>query len=405
MYIRLALQPAVYNLFMSRFHSYINTAEKIIIAYKGEVPFSVYIKYFFAKEKKYGSSDRREITTICYQYYRAGLALKKYQVTHKMITSVFLCNNNSSKLLERLKPGWNELISMAIAKKMTLVNNDFTITDLFPYTAELSAGIDIEKFCTSFLHQPQFFLRIRRPVNTIVITSKLKAKAIEYILHNNTCLQLPTGCNIDTVLAVDKEVVVQDYSSQQVLNFLTDYCTDIAVKPAVWDCCAASGGKSILLYDLLKGKCNITVSDIRPAILCNLHLRFKKANIKNYQYFIADIANPTEPLPATMYDIIICDAPCTGSGTWSRTPEQLYFFDVATIATYCQLQKNIIDNAVPHLVKGGIFVYITCSVFAKENEAIATFIKQKYKLELLQQSNLFGYDNNADSMFVAVFKN
>jgi 16S rRNA (cytosine967-C5)-methyltransferase len=207
------------------------------------------------------------------------------------------------------------------------------------------------------------------------------------------------------VLLVDKEVVVQDYSSQQVLNFLIECSISLPDKPSVWDCCAASGGKSILLYDILKGKCKITVSDIRPSILSNLHQRFKKALIKNYQYFISDIANPTEPLPATIYDIILCDAPCTGSGTWSRTPEQLYFFDVATIATYTRLQKQIIENAITHLAKGGIFVYITCSVFAKENEAIATYIQEKFKLQLLQQKNILGYDYKADSMFVAVFKN
>jgi 16S rRNA (cytosine967-C5)-methyltransferase len=390
---------------MSRYHSYINTAEKIIVAYKGDVPFSVFIKSFFAKEKRYGSNDRREISTICYHYFRAGVALKKYLAADKMIAAVFLCNNTPSKLLEKVNPGWNELINIPVAKKMNLINNNFTLTDLFPFTAELSAGIAIEKFCASFLVQPQLFLRIRRPGNTLTIAGKIKTAAIEYVLHNDTCLQLPTGCNIETVLAVDKEVVVQDYSSQQVLNFLIDFGTSLPIRPSVWDCCAASGGKSILLYDLLKGKCKITVSDIRPAILSNLHLRFKKASIKNYQYFIADIANPTEPLPATMYDIIICDAPCTGSGTWSRTPEQLYFFDVATITTYTKLQKQIAENTIPHLAKGGIFVYITCSVFAKENELIATFIQEKFKLQLLQQSNLLGYGYKADSMFVAVFKN
>ena len=390
---------------MSRFHSYINTAEKIINEYKGEQPFSVFIKIFFSKDKRYGANDRKQISTICYHYFRVGNALTKYHTQDKMIAAAFLCNNTSTELLEKIKPAWNEIVNLSVTKKMQLINNHFTLTDLFSFTNELSAEIEVEKFCTSFLIQPQLFVRIRKLGNVELILQKLTNAAIDYKLLNQNCLQLATGSNIETILAIDKDVVVQDYSSQQVLNFFIENSSLFPSKPSIWDCCAASGGKSILLYDILQGKCNITVSDVRPAILSNLHQRFKKASINYYKYFIADIANPAEPLPATIYDVIVCDAPCTGSGTWSRTPEQLYYFNADAVTIYTKLQKKIIENAIPHLAKGGIFVYITCSVFAKENETIASFIQEKFNLQLLQQNNLAGYYYKADSMFVAIFKN
>ena len=91
--LRLAYYPAVYFFSqMSRFHSYINTSEKIIESYKGDVPFSIFIKSFFAANKKFGSKDRKQISEFCFIYFRLSAVLDKYQVTEKIISSSFLYN-------------------------------------------------------------------------------------------------------------------------------------------------------------------------------------------------------------------------------------------------------------------------------------------------------------------------
>jgi 16S rRNA (cytosine967-C5)-methyltransferase len=92
----------------------------------------------------------------------------------------------------------------------------------------------------------------------------------------------------------------------------------------LWDCCAASGGKSILAYDQFSSL-KLTVSDVRASILSNLRKRFERAGIRHYASFVADITSPRFQLNKT-FDIVLCDVPCSGSGTWSRTPEQLSFF-------------------------------------------------------------------------------
>jgi 16S rRNA (cytosine967-C5)-methyltransferase len=61
-----------------------------------------------------------------------------------------------------------------------------------------------------------------------------------------------------------------------------------------------------------------------------------------------------------------------------------------------------VSNAIPHLKPGGSFIYITCSVFRKENEEVVTFIKENFQLKLKNMEILKGYDKKADSMFVAV---
>ena len=92
------------------------------------------------------------------------------------------------------------------------------------------------------------------------------------------------------------------------------------------------------------------------------------------------------------------------SGTWARTPEQLYFFDAAKINHYSNLQKKILSNVIPQLRTGGKLIYITCSVFKKENEEVAAFIEADYRLCLTEMQLLQGYHLKADSMFVAVFE-
>ena len=59
-----------------------------------------------------------------------------------------------------------------------------------------------------------------------------------------------------------------------------------------WDCCAASGGKSILLKDKFP-RVQLTVSDIRETILRNLRQRFQRAGIKDYHAFVADLSKPS----------------------------------------------------------------------------------------------------------------
>ena len=170
----------------------------------------------------------------------------------------------------------------------------------------------------------------------------------------------------------------------------------------MWDCCAGSGGKSIMLFDLNKNL-SITVTDIRKSILVNLEKRFKEAGIKKYQSFVADLSIENSKLKTQNYDLIIADVPCSGSGTWSRTPEALFFFSEKEIERFNKLQKNIIGNVIPDLKKDGKLIYITCSVFKKENEEVVDFIRSTYHLKLEEMSVLKGYDKKADTMFAARF--
>lgn len=383
-----------------RYHSYLNSATTIIGSYKGDIPLAAFLKKYFNAHKKYGGKDRKQIAALCYNFYRLGKAAPQLPVEEKIIVAVFLCENKSNEFLHFHKPEWNAIIEKPVAEKMQVAC--ITGEDIFPWAEALSDAVDAERFRYSFLQQPDLFLRIR-PGRKDTVIKKLQQAGITFEMPGAYAVALPNATKIDSILEIDQEVVIQDLNSQQVLQGIRKPAEGFPQPFSVWDCCAASGGKSILLYDMLDGKIDLTVSDIREGILSNLKKRFETAGITNYQSIVADLSTQTFNIQHSTFDIIICDAPCTGSGTWSRTPEQLYYLKRKTVDVYADIQQQIVSHVVPQLATGGIFVYITCSVFKQENEEMVDYIKEKFHLQLLQMELLIGYDKKADSMFAAVF--
>ena len=152
------------------------------------------------------------------------------------------------------------------------------------------------------------------------------------------------------------------------------------------------------------GDIDLTVSDVRESILINLKKRFVEAGIKNYSSKVIDLSHSPFTTHYSPFDLIIADVPCSGSGTWGRTPEQLSFFQSTAIETYSDLQKKIVSNTVMQLKQGGYFLYITCSVFSKENELNVEWMQEELKLQLVKQEVIKGYAAKADTMFAALLK-
>ncbi|MFI5187238.1 MAG: Fmu (Sun) domain-containing protein [Chitinophagales bacterium] len=393
---------------MQRIYSYLNTAVKIIGEYEGIEPFSSFLKKYFSQYKKYGSNDRKQITHLCFCYFRLGKSAppnppQRGGLEERILTGLFLCSSEPNEIFEKLQPEWNKQIDLPVSHKLLIINDSLLIETIFPWKDELSNEINYEKFCGSFFIQPDLFLRLR-PGCENAVRKKLSGSKIHFTEINESCLSLRNNSKIENIIELDKEAVVQDYNSQ---GTGTIFKTAINHLPSVihaWDCCAASGGKSLLLYDI-NSTIDLTVSDIRESILMNLKKRFARAGIKKYRSFIADLSRPDFKIQNSKFELIICDAPCTGSGTWNRTPEQLYFFNEKKIREYSSLQKQIVSNVVPCLKENGFLIYITCSVFKKENEEIADFVENNFKLKLIKMELLKGYDKKADTMFVTLFKN
>ena len=128
---------------MSRFHSHINSAKKILDTYQGDKPFSIFLKLFFSSNKKYGSKDRKSIASICFHYFRMGKAFTDISIEEKMLIATFLCETTDSLLLKDLRPEWNEKISIPVREKINLLIQNISLLDFFPFADLLSSGIEM----------------------------------------------------------------------------------------------------------------------------------------------------------------------------------------------------------------------------------------------------------------------
>ncbi len=389
-----------------KFDNLLRYAVRILISYNGELPLNNWLKNFFRENPQMGSRDRKQVSEMVYCYFRLGHALKNISKEDRIVAGLFLSNHKKEPILAHLHPEWHEQVEKPLEDKLKIVQAafpEFDPLEIFPWKNLLSDGIDHRSFCISFLEKPRLFIRVR-PGKEKSIATKLVKHNIDFLDADPDSFlpfkaySFAGATKLDDVFLMNREAVVQDLGSQNTARFIK---TDEKMEKEAWDCCAGSGGKSILLADLFPG-CRLTVSDIRESILINLSARFREAGIEISRLFKADLTDQND-LPRQSYHFIVADLPCTGSGTWSRNPEALYFFNPDSISNYRQRQEKILSNVTGRLYAGGTLVYITCSVFSDENERVSSFASSSGILKLEKQEMITGYEKAADSMFVSRF--
>lgn len=387
---------------VGRFHSYLQSALVIIAQYRGEQPFHLFLKAYFRQHPKYGSKDRKQVAHLCYCFYRSGLAMRSMETEDKLLASLFLCTATEDPLLAHFRPEWMAMVSRPVEDKVRFLQEKqvaINVSEIFPLSSHLSPSLSHPHiFTLSHYKQPNLFVRIR-PGKETLVRQTLTEHAIPFNMEDH-CVELPNGADVTGLLVADKEIVVQDLSSQRT-GLIIRHALEAAGKaPSIWDCCAASGGKSMLAFDI-NPSIDLTVSDIRSSILDNLEDRFQKAGIRQFRAFETDLTVPMRP--GKKYDIVMADVPCSGSGTWGRTPADMQAFTLERLQFYQQLQRRILTNLLSSIKPGGQLLYFTCSVYAEENEAQVKFIQENSFLELQEMSLLEGYTRGADTLFAARF--
>jgi 16S rRNA (cytosine967-C5)-methyltransferase len=376
----------------------IKAFEQLLAQYDGLVPLHRFLITYFKKNKQMGSSDRRWASRYIYSFFRIGKALRREAPVQRLAIADFLCNNTSSLIIEHYFPDFADQISLPASAKLTLIQDlfpAFKLDDLFDFKSLLSPDIDKEAYLNAYFIQPDLFIRVDEN-HSKDIFEKLKLEGIAVKDLSASTLALPNGTKLDKIFPEEKHYQVQDLSSQKTGAFFQP-------KPHEywWDCCAASGGKSLLLHHM-EPKIQLLVSDVRENSLHNLDERFRIAGIKKYQKKVLDLLKNNDPdLHDYAFDGIILDAPCSGSGTWGRTPEMLSQFEEFKIDYFVKLQRVIAANVVKYLKPGKPLIYITCSVFKEENEDVVAFIQEELHLELETMEVIKGYHEKADTMFVA----
>ncbi|WP_343532183.1 RsmB/NOP family class I SAM-dependent RNA methyltransferase [Pedobacter sp.] len=379
-------------------HHHIRAFEQVLASYDGKLPLHRHLIVYFKQHKQMGSSDRRWASRYIYSYFRLGKALLDLPIIERLAVADFLCNNDLSLITEHIFPAAAAHMTLPITEKLAFVKTqypDFQLKDVFPFGKQLSNGIDQQAFQFSLFIQPDLFIRVKE-THLPTIKAKLEEAGVAVKELADTTLALPNGTKLEQVIDDARLYQVQDFSSQKTGDYFEP-------KPYEywWDCCAASGGKSLLIHSL-EPKVKLLVSDVRETSLGNLQERFQLAGIKDYQKKVIDLLqNNDQILHHYEFDGILLDAPCSGAGTWGRTPEMLYFFEEYKVANYAKLQKAIAENVVKYLKSGKPLIYMTCSVFKEENEDVVAYLLENLPLKLESQELIKGYNDKADSMFVA----
>ncbi|WP_149526189.1 RsmB/NOP family class I SAM-dependent RNA methyltransferase [Sphingobacterium hotanense] len=382
-----------------RVHQQVRNFERTLDGYHFQEPFSRYLTQFYKNNKQMGSSDRRMNSRYCYNVFRLGRAFEDLPLTERLAIAEYLCEKESV-VVHEFKPDWVNKGFTDLQDKIDFISSLYGefLSKVFPLSDHLSPSIGKDEFISSHFIQPDLFIRLKRGSETIV-KQGLEDQAISFLEAGPQTLVMSNGINLQALKKIQGLYEVQDYSSQQSLN-----AVQAKANETWWDACAASGGKSLLLLDKFP-HINLMVSDVRSSILRNLDERFDLAGIKKpYRKKILDLNNPVDHIMANeRFDGLIIDAPCSGSGTWGRTPEILSKFREDELQRFSTLQKRIVKHAIPYLKTGKSLIYITCSVYKEENEEVVSFIENELNLKLESMTPILGYDRKADSMFTAKF--
>ncbi len=170
----------------------------------------------------------------------------------------------------------------------------------------------------------------------------------------------------------DGTIEVQDEGSQ----IITILC-DARPGHQVMDYCAGAGGKSLALAAMMQNKGRIVACDNHSRRLKNATERFRRAGVHNYELKLLDAESKKWlSRQAKRFDRVLCDVPCSGTGTWRRNPDLRYRFDETDLAELITLQQDILRQASKLVTPGGKLIYSTCSMLPEENEAqIEEFLK------------------------------
>jgi 16S rRNA (cytosine967-C5)-methyltransferase len=163
---------------------------------------------------------------------------------------------------------------------------------------------------------------------------------------------------------------VQDEGSQ-----LAALACGAAPGMQIADVCAGGGGKTLALAAAMQNKGQIFAHDVDGRRLAPLKQRLDRAGVRNVQ-----IRAPMRTKDALAdlrerMDVVLVDAPCTGSGTWRRNPDSKWRLRPNALAKRREEQQRALALAAPLVKPGGRLVYVTCSVLPEENEdAVGAFL-------------------------------
>jgi 16S rRNA (cytosine967-C5)-methyltransferase len=162
---------------------------------------------------------------------------------------------------------------------------------------------------------------------------------------------------------------VQDEGSQ-----IAALMTGAGPRQQILDLCAGAGGKTLAMAAVMQNTGQIYAYDDDRERLKPIFERLKRASVRNVQVLRARDRDALSAL-GPRFDLVLVDAPCTGTGVWRRRPEAKWRLKPANLESRLAEQIAVLDTAAAHVKPGGRLVYVTCSLLPAENiEQVSAFV-------------------------------
>src|SRR3954468_14280689 len=155
----------------------------------------------------------------------------------------------------------------------------------------------------------------------------------------------------------------------------------------VIDLCAGAGGKTLALATMMQGKGRLIATDRDKRQLAPIHERLSRAGVHNADVRTPKGADDTLADIRASADLVLIDAPCTGTGTWRRNPDAKWRIRPGALEVRLKDQVEVLDRAASLVKPGGRITYVTCSVLPAENSAqVRAFVQRHPEFSLVPPS-------------------
>lgn len=240
------------------------------------------------------------------------------------------------------------------------------------------------------------FLRVNRRRETVVnAIAHLERDGVIAVEHPYVtgCLRVvehPRRVKMSSAY-LDGVIELQDAASQDAIAR-----TPVNANARVLDYCAGGGGKALAIADQYKAA--VFAHDIAPQRMRDLPQRAKRAGVEVAMLKTQDL--PTQG----KFDVVFCDAPCSGSGTWRRTPDAKWRMTDEQLEQMIQTQAEVLDRAAALVAEEGVLVYATCSILKVENDAaLAGFCQRQEGWQVDQKWQRLP-DQDGDGFFLSIIR-
>ncbi len=232
-----------------------------------------------------------------------------------------------------------------------------------------------EKICEMNLQRPKVTARVNiRKTNRTDLLSMLEKEGVaaEESRLSLDGIVIQEGNVVQTEAYQKGLLTIQDESSMLVGR---------AVNPekgeTILDCCAAPGGKTTHLAELMNCEGTIVALDVHEHKLSLIQQQLERLQLSNVSLYALDARRVRSKFPDESFDRILVDAPCTGFGVIRRKPDIKWKKTEQDVMEMSRIQLEILEAVSPLLKKGGTLVYSTCTLDKRENEqVIETFLNR-----------------------------